>query len=66
MSVKFEKETVTKSVEGLAGAAADQAGKGKDDLLKNVGEAVTKGGGVNGYLTVSGPAPLRPCCARLN
>ncbi|OAG02374.1 uncharacterized protein CC84DRAFT_1058188, partial [Paraphaeosphaeria sporulosa] len=48
-SVKFEKETVTKSVEGLAGAAADAAGKGKDDLLKNVGEAVTKGG-MNGYL----------------
>ncbi|KAF9732734.1 hypothetical protein PMIN06_002818 [Paraphaeosphaeria minitans] len=50
-SVKFEKETVTQSVEGLAGAAADAVGKGKDDLLKNVGEAVTKGGGVNGYLT---------------
>ncbi|KAJ4352089.1 uncharacterized protein N0V89_007435 [Didymosphaeria variabile] len=49
-SVKFEKETVTKSAEGLAGAAAEAAGKGKDDLLKNVGEAITKGGGANGYL----------------
>jgi hypothetical protein len=53
-SVKFEKETVTKSVEGLTGAAADAVGKGKDGLLKNVGEAITKGGGVNGYLAVSG------------
>lgn len=52
-SVKFEKETVTKSAEGLAGAAAEAAGKGKDDVLHNVGEAITKGGGPNGYLAVS-------------
>ena len=64
-SVKFEKETVTKTAEGLAGAAADTAAKGKDDLLKSVGEAITKGGGANGYLAVSGaPLALRPRCAQ--
>lgn len=50
MSVKFEKETVTTTA-----AVADAAtkGKGKDDLLHDVGQALTKGGGPNGYLAVS-------------
>jgi hypothetical protein len=56
MSVKFEKETV-KTTEAVADAAAGLAekagGKGGEDLLKEVGEAITKGGGVNGYLAVS-------------
>jgi hypothetical protein len=59
MSVKFEKETV-KTTEGLAGAAAGLAdkvkGKDGDDLLREVGNAVTKGAGPNGYLAVSLPA----------
>ncbi|KAF2873520.1 hypothetical protein BDV95DRAFT_489205 [Massariosphaeria phaeospora] len=53
MSVKFEKETTVKTTEGLANAAAGLAGKGmdKDAVLKNVGNALSKGsGGVNGYL----------------
>ncbi|OAL46773.1 hypothetical protein IQ07DRAFT_516650 [Pyrenochaeta sp. DS3sAY3a] len=45
MSVKFEKETVTTTA-----AVADAATKGKDDLLHEVGQALTKGGGPNGYL----------------
>lgn len=49
MSVKFEKETITSTASGLADAAA----KGKDDLLHEVGQALTKGGGPNGYLAVS-------------
>lgn len=50
MSVKFEKETVKTT----AGAVADAAGmKGKDDLMHEVGKALTKGGGPNGYLAVS-------------
>lgn len=57
MSVKFEKETVTKTTEGLADAAAEALGqgksKGKDDIIRDVGEALTKGGGANGYLAVS-------------
>jgi hypothetical protein len=62
MSVKFEKETV-KTTEGLAGAAAGLAdkvkGKDGDDLLREVGNAVTKGAaGPNGYLAVSLPAQL--------
>lgn len=48
MSVKFEKETI-KTVSD----AAASAGKGKDDLLHEVGQALTKGGGPNGYLAVS-------------
>lgn len=53
MSVKFEKETL-KTTEAVAGAA-DVAGKGKgkEDLLHGVGEALTKGGGPSGYLAVS-------------
>lgn len=49
MSVKFEKETV----QSTTSAVADAASKGKDDLLHEVGEALTKGGGPNGYLAVS-------------
>lgn len=52
MSVKFEKETTIKTTEAVANAAtaAGVTEKGKDDLLHNVGEALTKGGGANGYL----------------
>ncbi|KAF1989867.1 hypothetical protein K402DRAFT_325658 [Aulographum hederae CBS 113979] len=39
MSVKFEKETVRTTSSG-----------GKEDLAHSVGEALTRGGGVNGYL----------------
>lgn len=53
MSVKFEKETVKTTA-----AVADAASKGKDDLLHEVGQALTKGGGPNGYLAVSF-APLK-------
>jgi|TARA_R110002003_G_scaffold248_2_gene17612 hypothetical protein len=49
MSVKFEKETVKTT----AAAVTDAAGKGKDGLMHEVGEALTKGGGPNGYLAVS-------------
>jgi hypothetical protein len=49
MSVKFEKET-TKTTAAVADAVS---GQGKDDLLHNVGEALTKGAGPNGYLAVS-------------
>ena len=49
MSVKFEKET-TKTTAAVADAVS---GKGKDDLLHHVGEALTKGAGPNGYLAVS-------------
>jgi hypothetical protein len=53
MSVKFEKETIEATVD----AATNAATKGKDSLLHDVGEALTKGGGANGYLAVSS-APL--------
>ncbi|KAF9700304.1 hypothetical protein EKO04_002003 [Ascochyta lentis] len=46
MSVKFEKET-SKTTAAVADAVG---GKGKDDLLHHVGEALTKGAGPNGYL----------------
>ena len=49
MSVKFEKET-TKTTAAVADAVS---GKGKDDILHHVGEALTKGTGPNGYLAVS-------------
>lgn len=39
-SVKFEKETVRST------------GGGKEDFMHNVGEALTKGAGPNGYLAV--------------
>jgi len=45
MSVKFEKETLHTTA-----AAADAATKGKDDLMHEIGQAITKGGGPNGYL----------------
>jgi hypothetical protein len=45
MSVKFEKETIS--------TVTDAATKGKDDLMHEVGKALTKGGGPNGYLAVS-------------
>jgi hypothetical protein len=48
MSVKFEKETTKTTA-----AVADIASKGKDDLMHNIGQAITKGGGPNGYLAVS-------------
>jgi hypothetical protein len=48
MSVKFEKETTTKAT-----AAVADAMEGKDDLVHSIGQALTKGGGPNGYLAVS-------------
>lgn len=48
MSVKFEKETVTKVTEAATAAVA-----GKDDLLNKAGATLSKKG-VNGYLAVSG------------
>jgi hypothetical protein len=45
MSVKFKEETITQTV-------TDTAAKGKD-LAHEVGEALTKGAGPNGYLAVS-------------
>lgn len=50
MSVKFKEETITKEVGGGFGAAATKGGK--HDLAHEVGEALTKGGGANGYLAV--------------
>jgi hypothetical protein len=50
-SVRFEKE-ITKTTTGAASAAAGLAGD-KSDLVRDVGEALTKGGGPNGYLGVS-------------
>ena len=47
MSVKFEKETIKTTGPTAAGVA-----KGKDDLAHEVGQALTKGGGANGYLAV--------------
>ena len=52
MSVKFEKETI-EATAAAVDAATDAATKGKDSLLRDVGEALTKGGGANGYLAVS-------------
>ena len=55
--VKFEKETV-KATTG-----------GKEDFMHNIGEAITKGSGPNGYLAVSvhtssdANAILRACVA---
>ena len=55
--VKFEKETVR----ATAG--------GKEDFMHNIGEAITKGSGPNGYLAVSVHmsghinAFCRPCMA---
>jgi hypothetical protein len=49
MSVKFEKETI----QSTTGAMADAMSKGKDDLVHEIGQALTKGGGPSGYLAVS-------------
>lgn len=51
MSVKFDKETFH--------SAADAASHHKDDLMHEIGQAITQGGGPNGYLAVS-PALLHP------
>ena len=48
MSVKFEKETTTKTTAAVADAL-----EGKDGVMHNLGQALTKGGGPNGYLAVS-------------
>jgi len=45
MSVKFDKETIHTTA-----AVADAAGKGQGDLMHEIGQAITKGGGPNGYL----------------
>lgn len=47
MSVKFE-ETIKTATTGTIPAPS-----GKHDLAHEVGEALTKGGGANGYLAVS-------------
>jgi len=53
MSVKFKEETITKTVGDASGVAGASALKGgKHDLRHEVGEALTKGGGPNGYLAV--------------
>jgi len=59
MSVKFEKETFH-----TAAAVADAAGKGKDDFMHGIGQAITGGGGPNGYLTVSCGRVLLTCWER--
>lgn len=46
MSVKFEKETVKTTT----AAVADAATKGKEGFMHEVGQALTKGAGPNGYL----------------
>lgn len=46
--VKFEKETVRATTGG-----------GKEDFMHNIGEALTKSSGPNGYLAVS-LQPMRP------
>ncbi|USP81805.1 hypothetical protein yc1106_09079 [Curvularia clavata] len=45
MSVKFDKETFHTTA-----AAVDAASKGNEDLMHEIGNAITKGGGPNGYL----------------
>jgi hypothetical protein len=49
MSVKFKEETITQTV---TDATANVTAKGKE-LAHEVGEALTKGAGPNGYLAVS-------------
>ena len=50
MSVKFDKETFHTTA-----AAVDAASKskGNEDLMHEIGNAITQGGGPNGYLAVS-------------
>jgi hypothetical protein len=55
MSVKFEKESVKLTEAAQSAAAGVAGGKGKDDLVHQVGQAITKGGGPKGYLAVSSP-----------
>jgi hypothetical protein len=50
MSVKFKEETIRTS--GAAASAAAVAGGKQEDFMHEVGEAITKGGGPNGYLAV--------------
>ncbi|QDS77292.1 hypothetical protein FKW77_004387 [Venturia effusa] len=54
MSVKFKEETTTKVVDAgtatMAAGAHESLKGGKHDLVHELGEAITKGGGVNGYL----------------
>ena len=54
MSVKFNQETVQETIkETVTGQAVGQAAKGgKETLAHEVGAALTKGGGPNGYLAV--------------
>jgi hypothetical protein len=47
--VKFEKETVRATT-----------GAGKEDFMHNIGEAITKSSGPNGYLAVSLHPAMRP------
>jgi hypothetical protein len=58
MSVKFKEETITTkltdaSTATTAAGALESLKGGKHDLAHDVGEAITKGGGPNGYLAVS-------------
>lgn len=50
MSVKFKEETVRTTSAGAAASAAAVAGGKQEDFMHEVGEAITKGGGPNGYL----------------
>lgn len=50
MSVKFQEE-ITKTTTQAAGLAAGPVGEAQE-LLHEVGEALTKGGGTQGYLAV--------------
>jgi hypothetical protein len=61
MSVKFEKETIKTTTEAVASAAAaGNVAGAKGDFAHEFGAALTKGGGVGGYLAVSGvPLALR-------
>jgi len=61
MSVKFEKETVSTTAAAV-GAAATQ---GKEGLMHEVGQALTKGGGPNGYLAVCVQSRRRSMAARV-
>jgi hypothetical protein len=61
MSVKFEKEMS----EGLAEAAGAATKDGHKNVFKEVGNAITKGGGANGYLAVSAPQCMLHICAHI-
>jgi hypothetical protein len=54
MSVKFEKETTIKTTEAVASAATAAGVAGaKGDIAHDFGAALSKAGGVGGYLAVS-------------